>query len=92
MIGLAPLDLGRKRSFEMPRVFLYTSFCSTSSWEEDNGERKEEGREHEVKWMEGEGWVERGGGRDSGGDRGCILRVRRKETSNSNQTCSCYSC
>lgn len=42
----------------MPRVFLYTSFCSTSSWE---GERKEEsmrlvdgGRE-----MEGEGWMER---------------------------------
>ena len=63
MIGLAPLDLGRKRSFEMPRVFLYTSFCSTSSWEEDNGERKTEGREHEVKWMEGEGWMERGGGK-----------------------------
>lgn len=61
MIGLAPLDLGRKRSFEMPRVFLYTSFCSTSSWE---GERKEEGREHEVKWMEGEGWRERDGWRD----------------------------
>ena len=88
-MGLAPLDLGRRRSFEIPSVFLCTSISVNSSWdsvegggrrEEGGGKRKEEGegrREEGRGRRRKKGGVRRekgGGRREKGGGSGGVVR------------------
>ena len=65
MMGLAPLDLGRRRSFEIPSVFPRSSISVNSSWDSvEGGGRKEEGGRRK----------EEGGGRREEGGRQMEMR------------------